>query len=258
MNGQGSARLAAAVCGNYRRYFWPKRRAGIIQGFLTRVTQTRPMLTLKLATSFDGRIAMPSGESRWITGPEARRQVHLMRSNHDAVMIGGGTARADDPILDVRDMGMARQPVRVVLSRGLDLPISGRLAASVENAPLRLLHGPGADTGLISAWQGLGARLIQVPLKTGQLDLRAALQMLGEAGLTRVFSEGGGAGGGGLDWRRAGGPLGGLHRWASVRRRRAAAAIGALGMGKLAQAPRFTCVETRQIGGDVMHVWEPS
>jgi diaminohydroxyphosphoribosylaminopyrimidine deaminase/5-amino-6-(5-phosphoribosylamino)uracil reductase len=79
-------------------------------GFLLRVTQARPFVTLKLAASLDGRIATASAESRWITGPAARTTVHAMRARHDAVMVGGGTARADDPLLTVRGMGARPQP----------------------------------------------------------------------------------------------------------------------------------------------------
>ena len=85
-------------------------------GFLTRITQGRPMVTLKLASSFDGRIATAAGESQWITGPGARRMVHAMRMSHDAVLVGGGTARADDPMLTVRGMGATRD-VRDALER---------------------------------------------------------------------------------------------------------------------------------------------
>ncbi|TMV78731.1 bifunctional diaminohydroxyphosphoribosylaminopyrimidine deaminase/5-amino-6-(5-phosphoribosylamino)uracil reductase RibD, partial [Thioclava sp. BHET1] len=112
------------------------------RGFLNRVVTGRPMLTLKLATSFDGRIATASGESRWITGPEARHFVHALRHNHDAVLVGGGTARADDPALTVRGFGDVRQPVRVVAARRLDLPLDGQLARTAGAVPVWLLHDP--------------------------------------------------------------------------------------------------------------------
>ena len=87
-------------------------------GFLKRVTEGLPMVTLKLAASLDGRIATASGESQWITGPAARLRGHLLRATHDAVLVGGGTARADLPRLDVRGFGAVSQPVRVVMAAG--------------------------------------------------------------------------------------------------------------------------------------------
>ena len=114
-------------------------------GFFLKTEQGRPLVTLKLASSFDGRIATGSGQSKWITGPAARRAVHAMRARHDAVMVGAGTARADDPSLTVRDLGVDHQPVRVVISRHLDLPLMSQLARTAKETPVWLCYGPGAD-----------------------------------------------------------------------------------------------------------------
>ena len=111
------------------------------RGFFNRLQNGRPRVTLKLATSFDGRIATASGESQWITGAEARRDVHGLRACHDAVMVGGGTARADNPSLTVRGLNLDRQPVRVVVSRHLDFDAPA-LQASRDVAPLWLCHAP--------------------------------------------------------------------------------------------------------------------
>ncbi|MCB2111260.1 MAG: bifunctional diaminohydroxyphosphoribosylaminopyrimidine deaminase/5-amino-6-(5-phosphoribosylamino)uracil reductase RibD, partial [Rhodobacteraceae bacterium] len=163
--GRGHAMLRAAAIAVTTGVMEPEARAGQ-QGFLTRVRLGRPMLTLKLAASLDGRIATASGESRWITGPEARRRVHAMRATHDAVLVGAGTARADDPELTVRGLGPTPmpqpvpQPVRVVAARGLDLPRGGKLAKTIAEAPLWLLHGSGAPSAARADWQALGARLI--------------------------------------------------------------------------------------------------
>jgi len=225
-----------------------------LAGFFSRITQGRPELLLKLATSFDGRIATASGQSRWITGADARRAVHAMRARHDAVMIGAGTARADDPMLDVRGMGDVKQPVRVVVSRGLDVPLTSRLAVSAAEVPLWLVHGPSVADATIKAWQDLGARTIACPLDTGGLDMAAALQALGAAGLTRVFCEGGGALAAsllraGLVDRlavfTAGLALGGD----------AVPGIGALGLDMLRAAPRFDLDVVRPVGGDVLSLW---
>jgi diaminohydroxyphosphoribosylaminopyrimidine deaminase / 5-amino-6-(5-phosphoribosylamino)uracil reductase len=253
VNGQGLARLRAAGV---------EVRDGVLEdaaradqrGFLSRVGLGRPMVTLKLASSFDGRIATATGESQWITGPEARRVVHALRMRHDAVMIGAGTARADDPALTVRGLGAVRQPLRVVLSGNLDLPLDSQLARTANEVPVWLVHGDHAEPGLVSAWAGLGARLFSVPVIRGQIDPAAALAALGAAGVTRVFCEGGGGLAAsllaeGLVDELVGFTAGlalGAEGWPS---------LAAMGLSLLAEAPRFMLVETRAVGGDVMHRW---
>ncbi|WP_338016073.1 bifunctional diaminohydroxyphosphoribosylaminopyrimidine deaminase/5-amino-6-(5-phosphoribosylamino)uracil reductase RibD [Meridianimarinicoccus roseus] len=224
-------------------------------GFLSRQRRGRPALTLKLAGSFDGRIATASGESRWITGPAARRHVHALRARHDAVMVGGGTARADDPSLTVRDLGMAHQPVRVIVSRRLDLPEDGVMARGAGTAPLWLLHGPDAPADRIARWQNRGARCMVVqPGADRQIDPAACLAALGAAGINSVFCEGGGAFGASL--LAAGvvddligytaGLILGAEGWPG---------LGAMGISALNQAPRFALVETRALGDDILHHW---
>jgi len=224
-------------------------------GFLSRIATGRPMLTLKLASSFDGRIATATGESRWITGPDARRMVHAMRASHDAVLIGGGTARADDPSLEVRDLGVAHQPVRIVWSRRLDLPLTGKLAQTARDIPVWICHGSDADPTLVQVWTDLGARLLAVPVGPArQIDPLGAMQALGAAGLTRLFCEGGGAlaasllSAGLVD--RLVGFTAGLALGAE-----ATPSLGAMGIDRLAAAPRFRLQETRRIGADALHVW---
>jgi len=225
-----------------------------LAGFFSRITGGRPELLLKLATSFDGRIATASGQSRWITGPDARRTVHAMRARYDAVMIGAGTARADDPMLDVRGMGAVRQPVRIVVSRRLALPRVSRLSASARDIPLWLVHSGEAAPADITAWQDLGARTILCPLDAHGLDVTAALQALGAAGLNRVFCEGGGTLAASL--LRAGvvdrlaGFTAGLALGSDAR-----PGVGALGLDLLEGAPRFALEDVRAIGGDVLSLW---
>ena len=225
-----------------------------LEGFFLRTEQGRPWVTLKLASSFDGRIATATGQSQWITGPETRRVVHAMRARHDAVMVGAGTARADDPSLTVRDMGYAHQPVRVVVSRRLDVPLMGKLARTARDVPVWLCHGPDADPDRMKAWEEIGARLISCGVRHAQLDAEDVLRQLGAAGLTRVFCEGGSALAASLlsadlvdelIGMSAGFPIGaeGLP------------SIGALGLGNLAEAPRFQLAELRRVGDDVVQRW---
>jgi diaminohydroxyphosphoribosylaminopyrimidine deaminase / 5-amino-6-(5-phosphoribosylamino)uracil reductase len=224
-------------------------------GFFLKTEQGRPMVTLKLASSFDGRIATGTGQSKWITGADARRAVHAMRARHDAVMIGGGTARADDPSLTVRDLGVAHQPVRVVISRHLDLPLMGQLARTAKNVPVWLCHGTGADHERLRAWEGLGATLIPCAVQGVQLDAADVLQQLGRAGLTRVFCEGGSALAASLLAHDLVDELIGYTAGIGIGAE-GLPAIGALGLNRLEEAPRFDLVETHALGDDVMHRWQ--
>lgn len=220
-------------------------------GFLSRIERGRPSVTLKLASTLDGRIATASGESQWITGPAARAHVHARRAVHDAVMVGAGTVRADDPRLTVRGLGVRPQPVRVVLSSALNLPVQAALIQTARDLPTWLIHTQGDPT----PFEAAGARCIQVPGET-QPDLSATLAQLGREGLTRVYCEGGG------------GVAASLLRAGLVDRVElytAGAAIGAeghpglgpLGLARLADAPRMVLRESRQIGPDLLSVWEP-
>lgn len=225
-----------------------------LAGFFLRVEQGRPLVTLKLASSFDGRIATATGESKWITGPEARRAVHAMRARHDAVLVGAGTARADDPSLTVRDMGADRQPVRVVVSRYLDLPLMSQLARTAKDIPVWLCHGPNVDAERVKAWEGVGAKLIPCALHGVQIDAGDLLQQLGAEGLTRVFCEGGSALAASLLADDLVDELIGFTAGLAIGAE-GLPSLGAMGLDQLAQAPRFQLSETRQVGADILHRW---
>lgn len=226
------------------------------RGFFLRMRSGRPMVTLKTATSLDGRIATASGESQWITGPETRRRVHAMRARHDAVLIGAGTARADDPSLTVRGFGDVPQPVRVVISARLDVAVDSVLGRTARQVPVWMLHSADAPEAARSTWIAAGARLIEVAVAgNGQVDVAAALRALGEAGLTRVFCEGGGALSASLLAADVVDELavfsGGLALGAE-----GTPAIGAMGIEALAEAPRFALTGVEQIGPDALSQWQ--
>jgi len=212
-----------------------------------------PWLTLKLATSLDGRIATQSGESRWITGPMARTRLHLMRAQNDAVMVGAGTARADDPMLDVRLQGYGGPlPVRIVISAALNLPRDSRLAKTARFQRVVLLCDETAPAETQSYWRNAGAEVIQC--NTASPD--AALRALGALGLTRVLCEGGGHLAASL--LRAGLVdrlvlfTAGLALGAT-----GLPAIAALGLASLAEHPRFQMISTENLADDVLSHWQP-
>lgn len=223
-------------------------------GFLKRVTQGLPFLTLKLAASLDGRTATATGESRWITGPEARRKVHALRLSHDAVMVGSGTALADDPDLTVRDMGALRQPVRILLDRMLKHSPDSRLGRTAKDHPVWLLHGPLAPNAARKAWQATGATLIETPETNGHLDLKAALQTLATKGLTRILSEGGSTLAAALIKAELVDELA-LFSGGVLIGNEGHPALGPLGLTALADAPRPRLLETQALGPDSFSLW---
>ncbi|MEO9576392.1 MAG: bifunctional diaminohydroxyphosphoribosylaminopyrimidine deaminase/5-amino-6-(5-phosphoribosylamino)uracil reductase RibD [Tateyamaria sp.] len=225
-----------------------------LTGFLLRTEQGRPLVTLKLASSFDGRIATGTGESQWITGSEARRVVHAMRARHDAVMVGGGTARHDDPSLTVRGLGVDHQPARVVVSRRLDVPLLGNLARTAREIPVLLCHGRDANPMLQKTWADLGAHLVSCAARGSQLDPQDVLKQLGAYGLTRVFCEGGSALAAALIEADLVDRLVGFTAGVAIGAE-GLPNIGALGLGKLSEAARFDLDTVRRIGPDICHEW---
>ncbi|MEP3347811.1 MAG: bifunctional diaminohydroxyphosphoribosylaminopyrimidine deaminase/5-amino-6-(5-phosphoribosylamino)uracil reductase RibD [Litoreibacter sp.] len=224
------------------------------QGFLQRINLGRPMLTLKLASSFDGRIATATGESQWITGPQARQQVQALRASHDAVMVGGSTAREDLPSLTLRGMGERRQPVRVVVSSRLDIPTHGPLAEDDSGAPVWLLHGEAAPQDARKFWTDRGATLLQVSDTPSGLDMAEAMGALAKAGLTRVLCEGGGSLAASLLTAEVVDHVVGFTAGVMLGRD-GLPSLGALDYPSLADTPRFDLCETRRIGEDTMHIW---
>jgi len=255
VDGAGIARLTAAGIA-VEVGCLGEEAAAMNRGFLTRLATGRPMLTLKLAASLDGRIATGTGESRWITGPRARAEVHLMRAQADAVLVGAGTVRSDDPRLDVRNLGLAAaNPVRVVVSGALSLPRNGNLAKTAAEIPLWLCHDVEASEERRAAWSELGAELIEIPFQAdGQLDLAAMMTRLGERGLTRVLCEGGGRLAAALieddlvdEVVSYGAGL--------VLGSEAIAAVGPIEVAALQLAPRFRLLDVAAVGPDVRSRW---
>ncbi|WP_201153246.1 bifunctional diaminohydroxyphosphoribosylaminopyrimidine deaminase/5-amino-6-(5-phosphoribosylamino)uracil reductase RibD [Rhodothalassium salexigens] len=245
--GRGLARLAAAGVALTLGVGAEAARA-VGAGFLTRVTCGRPLVTLKLATSLDGRIALANGQSQWITGSQARRRGHLLRAQHDAILVGSGTALADDPALTVRLAGLEdRSPVRVLLDRRGRFP--GPLGAGA-----RLFDGTAPTLLVTESAPGPlppGVARLDAP---DPGDLHDVLRQLAARGITRLLVEGGGtvhaafARAGLVDrivWFRAAGLIGGDG----------VAGVGPLDLDALADMPRFACVDRLDLGGDTLETY---
>lgn len=227
-------------------------------GFLMRVTKGRPLVTLKLATSLDGRIATASGESQWITGERARSRAHLMRAEQDAIMIGAGTAIADDPLLTCRLPGMeGRSPIPIVVDGGRRVPNTIRLFAQARGRRtiLATVKPPPEASAPLDALAAQGVDLLLLEEDgAGHVDLASMLQALGARGLTRVMVEGGGGMGAALlrrglvdriEWFRAPILLGA----------EGIPAVAGLELPRLSDAPGFERIGLETLGDDLLETY---
>ena len=162
-------------------------------GFILSITQNRPFVTLKIASSADGRTATQSGQSRWITGEDARNYGHLLRATHDAILVGSATAIVDDAELTCRLPGLkSRSPIRIVADGHLRLPLTSKLVRSAKTKPVWILTLPNGDKQRQEAFLQCGVELMEVPAGSdGLMDMRQAMQLLASVGVTRLLVEGG-------------------------------------------------------------------
>ncbi len=251
VNGAGLARLRSAGIEVVEGVL-EDEAADVVAGFFSRVQRGRPLVTLKLASTLDGRIATRAGESKWITGAPARRMAHALRGRHDAIMVGVGTVLADDPDLTCRIPGFKALPmVRVVADSHLRLPLTSRLVATAAAAPTWVLCRGSADSHRAAALESAGVAVIRVGDSPAGIDLEAGLRALAERGITRLLAEGGAQVAAALlrdglvdrlAWFHAPSVMGG-DGWPAAQ---------AFGVEALAQMPRFRCTGTRAVGADLL------
>lgn len=155
------------------------------------IVHGRPFVMVKLAASLDGRIATARGESRWISGPVARRWVHELRNRVDAVMVGSGTVLADDPALTCRVRG-GRDPIRVVVDGRLRTPVRARVVRQRSKAATLIATTASAPAARRAALTRAGADVLTVPSLRGRVALSALFRLLAARGIVSVLIEGGG------------------------------------------------------------------
>lgn len=225
-------------------------------GFVLNRTLSRPLVTLKFATTLDGRIATRSGESQWITGPDARRYGHLLRATHDAILIGSGTATMDDPLLTCRLEGLeARSPIRIVLDRRIRLSLTGQLVRSAGSVPLWVFVDDAAEPDRVRALRAAGVRVFGVEADPAGLpDIAEVLGTLAGEGITRLLVEGGATvaasflRAGVVDeiaCFRSGAVIGGDG----------VPALTGFGLDRLDEAPRFERMDVIPVGDDLLETF---
>lgn len=227
------------------------------RGHIRRVVDGRPMVTLKLARTADGYAAGDEHDARLvITGEAANLHVQVMRSLHDAIMIGVGTALGDDPLLTVRLPGVEARPLRVVLDSRLSLPLRSRLCETAREFPTLVIATLAAPTQREAALAAVGVEVGRVDADSaGHVDLREALRLLAQRGLTRVFSEGGPRVGARLIAQGLADEIVLLTAFKPLGR----PGLPALDAGALAELndpSRYRQIESADFGGDALRHWE--
>ena len=212
-------------------------------GFVSRMTRGRPWVRLKTAATLDGKTALANGASQWITGEAARADVQRLRARACAVLTGSGTVLVDNPRMNVRDLDIGRQPLRVIVDSGLRTPAD----AAILPALVACHH---ADPHSRAALERAGAEVIELPGAEGRVDLAALLTLLAQRGVNELHVEAGAALNGALL------AAGWIDEWVSYM---APMAVGDDARGLFAQPPlamladaaRFRLADVRQIGGDL-------
>jgi diaminohydroxyphosphoribosylaminopyrimidine deaminase/5-amino-6-(5-phosphoribosylamino)uracil reductase len=164
----------------------------LVADFAKHIRTGLPFVTLKAAVTLDGKIATRTGDSKWITGQEARAETHRMRDESDAILVGVGTVLADDPKLTVRHVE-GRDPIRVVLDADLRTPPTAAILdrGRQSGAGVLIFHAHGADAARNKALQGPGVELIPVSRHARGVDLPEVLEILGKRDVVRLLVEGG-------------------------------------------------------------------
>lgn len=261
VDGEGLRRLRAAGI-VVEEGLLSREAASVNHGFIKRLRQGLPMVTLKLATTLDGRIATAAKESRWITGPEARRAAHGLRARHDAILVGSGTVIDDDPDLTCRLPGGVPVPApRVVADARLRIPLASRLVRTAREVPTLVATVPGHPEAALAALREAGVEVIEFPEGPGGLAMRGILAELAARGMTRVLAEGGSGIAASLLREGLADRLAWFHAPMVIGGDGIPAAYALHPDGplpELARAPKFRRMSVRMLGPDMLSEYEAS
>ena len=226
-------------------------------GFFSSQSDCRPWITLKLATSIDGKIATSKGDSKWITGSSARHFVHNMRRKHDAIMVGSGTVISDDPSLNVRDLGTCIQPYRIVVSSNLEIPVKSNLTKTIYEQPVWIFHSNEASDERKRKWLDLGAQLFECQVDNFGISMKDIMQKISDKGITRLLCEGGGKLAASLMRSELVDVIVTFHGGLAIGAD-GFSSIGDLGIYSLSDAKRWRLNQTLSFGADVLNIWRPT
>lgn len=230
--------------------------ADLNRGFIRRITAGRPYVTLKFAASLDGKIATHTGDSKYITGPEARRWVHRERDDNDAIMVGINTVLVDDPMLTARDPA-GRTPTKIVVDSKGRLPKDARLFEQAENGVIAVT----TEAGAANLRGRSGLKILVAPESEGRVCLQSAMQKLGEAGINTVFLEGGSQLNGSMLDHGLVDRVAGFIAPLLLGGRDAVSPIGGKGLDLVGQAQKLRDVGWTPIGTDLLlegYLWKPT
>ncbi|MBT9778683.1 bifunctional diaminohydroxyphosphoribosylaminopyrimidine deaminase/5-amino-6-(5-phosphoribosylamino)uracil reductase RibD [Clostridium sp. MCC353] len=216
--------------------------------FMHYISTGTPYVVLKYAMTLDGKIAAVSGDSKWITGEEARHYVHQCRSRYSSVMTGVGTVLADDPMLNCRIQG-GKNPVRIICDSNLRMPLESRIAATAAEIPT-ILASCCQNREKEEAYRKCGIKILHTAPKNGRVDLRELMKMLAKLEIDSIFMEGGGN----LNWSALeSGIVNKVQAYIAPKLFGGTGAktpVGGVGVERPDQAFYLDQISTRQIGGD--------
>jgi diaminohydroxyphosphoribosylaminopyrimidine deaminase/5-amino-6-(5-phosphoribosylamino)uracil reductase len=224
----------------------------VIRAWRHFVVRARPFVVLKTGMTLDARIATRTGESQWITGPDARRDAHRLRAHADAVLVGLGTVLSDDPMLTPREVPLpGPAPLRVVLDSDLRIPVTSALVRTASNTPTLVVHAQDAPADRASALQALGVETLAVARTGAHLSLEEALAALGRRGIVELLVEGGGTIHGAFLDAHAADAVVCYIAPVLVGGREAVPAFGGAGVARLTDAHRLTGLQLEHVGADL-------